>query len=75
MYNYNSNRSSILNIKKLIKENRRNKVISKKISFFIFIISFFRYIYLLQINTSLRLNYIQTINLNARVENNLNNVD
>jgi hypothetical protein len=75
MYNYNSNRSSILNIKKLIKENRRNKVLSKKISFFIFIISFFRYIYLLQIYTSLRLNYIQTINLNARVENNLNNVD
>jgi hypothetical protein len=77
MYNYNSNRSSILTLKKSIKENRIKNNLNKKISFFIFIISFLRYIYLLQIFTSLRLNYIQSINLNTRFEEsyNLNNVD
>ena len=65
MYNYNSNRSSILSLKKSIKENRIKNNLNKKISFFIFIISFFRYIYLLEVFTSLRLNYIQSINLNS----------
>jgi len=59
MYNYYSNRSSILNLKKSIKKNRIKNNLNKKISFFIFIILFFRYIYLL------KLNYIQLYNLNS----------
>lgn len=71
MYNYYSNRSSILNLKKSIKKNRIKNNLSKKISFFIFIISFFRYIYLF------KLNYIQHINshINITQLHNLNNVD
>lgn len=71
MYNYYSNRSSILNLKKSIKKNRIKNNLSKKISFFIFIISFFRYIYLF------KLNYIQYINshINITQLHNLNNVD
>ena len=74
MYNYYSNRSSIINLKKSIKKNRIKNNLSKKISFFIFIISFFRYIYLF------KLNYIQSINSQINTIqlynlNNLNNVD
>ena len=65
MYNYYSNRSYILNLKKSIKENRIKNNLNKKISFFIFIISFLRYIYILEVLTSLKLNYIQSINLNS----------
>ena len=65
MYNYYSNRSYILNLKKSIKENRIKNNINKKISFFIFIISFLRYLYILEVLTSLKLNYIQSINLNS----------
>jgi len=74
MYNYYSNRSSIINLKKSIKKNRIKNNLNKKISFFIFIISFFRYIYLF------KLNYIQSINSQINTIqlynlNNLNNVD
>jgi hypothetical protein len=74
-------------LKKSIKENRILNNLNKKISFFIFILLFFRYIYLLKLNN------INIFNLNSfssnsilqenncfssyisSAKNNLNNVD
>ena len=84
MYNYNYNRSYILMLKKSIKEKRILNNLNKKISFFIFILLFFRYIYLLKLN-NINISNLNSFSSNSilhenncfssSVKNNLNNVD